>query len=384
MAEAGTPRGAEVLMVDYDKKWKETGMLKRLRSALVLGVFVVASRATGAQIIEQVLVNVNGDIITLSEFEDRQVAMLRERPELARVSPNSAQFTKAIQEMAPQVILSAVDELLWMQRAHEHGWQLTDDRVTEIINGIRKQNNLEDEGAFRKALAAEGLTEERLRQQVGRTALIQEAQRVDVYEKINITDEEVRAFYDANKQQFTKQAEITIREILIAVPTSEKGINVAQSDQAKEQAEAARKRLLAGEPFPTVAAEVSASSTKATGGVIGPLKLDDLDSALQKLFGGMAVGDITEVTLTTRGYQIFKLDARTQPAVPAIEDVRNEISRRLGEQKSQGELIKYLEKLRSQAKITWRHDELHKAYDRAVTQRLERLGLSAPVAPPKS
>ena len=359
-------------------------MLKRLRSALVLGLFVVASHSTGAQIIEQVLVNVNGDIITLSEFEERQVAMLRERPELARVPPNSPQFTKAVQEMAPQVILSAVDELLWVQRAHEHGWSLTDERVTEIINGIRKQNNLEDEAAFKKALAQEGLTEERLRQQVGRTALIQEAQRADVFEKINITDEEVRAYYDANKQQFTKPSEITIREILIAVPATEKGINAAQSEQARELAETARKRLLAGEPFPTVAMEVSTSSTKASGGIIGPLRVDDLDPALQKLFGGMAVGDLTDVTLTTRGYQIFKLDARTQPVMPPVEEVRPEISRRLGEQKSQGEMIKYLEKLRSQAKISWKHDELHRAYDQAVAQRLERVGQSAPGAPPKS
>jgi parvulin-like peptidyl-prolyl isomerase len=134
-----------------------------------------------------------------------------------------------------------------------------------------------------------------------------------------------------------------------------------------------------------VVSDVSSSSTKANGGIIGPLKLEDLDPALQKLFSGMSVGDITEVTSTTRGYQIFKLDARTQPALLPYEEVRAEISRKLSEQKSQEELVKYLEKLRAQAKITWRHDELHKAYDRALAQRLERAGVNAPApAPPKS
>jgi peptidyl-prolyl cis-trans isomerase C len=286
--------------------------------------------------------------------------------------------------MAPQVILSAVDELLWMQRANEHGWTLTDERLNEIIGSIRKANNLEDEAAFKRALATEGLTEEKLRQQIGRTALIQQAQQVDVYEKINVTDEEVRAYYEANRQQFTKPAEITLREILIPVPTTDKGINVAQSEAAKALADATRKRLLAGEPFPSVAAEVSASSTKSNGGIIGPLKIDDLDPALQKQFGAMAVGDITEVTTTSRGYQIFKLDARTQPTTLPMEEVRPQISRNLGEQKSQGEMLKYLEKLRAQAKINWKHDELHKAYDRALTQRLERMGVSTPGASPKS
>jgi hypothetical protein len=45
----------------------------------------------GAEIFEQVLVKVNGEIITKSDFEQRQVAELRNRPELGNVSPNSPQ-----------------------------------------------------------------------------------------------------------------------------------------------------------------------------------------------------------------------------------------------------------------------------------------------------
>jgi hypothetical protein len=95
----------------------------------------------------------------------------------------------------------------------------------------------------------------------------------------------------------------------------------------------------------------------------------------------LAVGQITPVMATTRGSQIFKLESKTEAVAQPLSEVRGEISRRLADQKSQGEMVKYLEKLRSQAKITWRHDELKKAYEHALTQRLERAGLG--VAPPK-
>ena len=67
-------------------------MLKRITP--VLFAAVIASVPVGAQIIEQVLVNVNGDILTKTEFEQRQVSVLRTRPELANVTPESPELQK--------------------------------------------------------------------------------------------------------------------------------------------------------------------------------------------------------------------------------------------------------------------------------------------------
>ena len=57
------------------------------RRIVLVGIVLAAlgSEPTGAQIIEQVLVNVNGDTLTKTEFEQRQIAVLRSRPELGRM-----------------------------------------------------------------------------------------------------------------------------------------------------------------------------------------------------------------------------------------------------------------------------------------------------------
>ena len=60
-------------------------MLKQLTAATLLLSAVTFSPRIYAEILEQVLVKVNGEIITKTEFEARQVAELRNRPELANV-----------------------------------------------------------------------------------------------------------------------------------------------------------------------------------------------------------------------------------------------------------------------------------------------------------
>jgi parvulin-like peptidyl-prolyl isomerase len=344
---------------------------RTLLPAAVLAV--LAAAPTGAQVIEQVLVNVNGDILTKTEFEQRQIAVLRTRPELGNVTPDSPELRKAIGEVTPQLILDAVDELLLIQRGREMGLTLGDEQFNSILDNIKKSNNLDDDAQFQAALKQEGMTMADLRRSLERQMLASEAQRRDVVDKISVTEAEAKAYYETHAQEFTTPSEITLREIFIEVPVTDKGVNVAQDDEAKAEAEAVRKRLLAGEPFPQIAAEASDAPSKANGGLIGPIKRDELAEPLQKTLDGLTVGELTGVLRTARGYQILKLESRTETKVRTFDDARSDISNRVGETKMTGERMKYLDRLRAQATITWRNDELKKAYEVALAARQKAL-----------
>lgn len=344
-------------------------MLKRITIALVAIVAFTVSSRVGAEILEQVLVKVNGEIITKTDFEARQVAELRNRPELANAPPGGAELQKAIGEITPDLILTAVDELLLVQRGRESGYTLGDQQFAQILDNIKTSNNLQDDAKFQEALRQEGLTLADLRRNLERQMLVQQVQRVEILEKISITDEEARAYYESHRQEFTAPAEMTLREILFEVPATDRGVNVAEDDAARERAQEIRKRLLAGEPFPRLAGEFSAAASKANGGLIGPLRAEELAPNLRALLAGMQVGDITEPLRAQRGYQILKLESRTESKVRSFEEARGDIGNKIGEQKLRGEREKYLDRLRAQATITWRNDELRKAYETALTRR---------------
>ncbi len=337
--------------------------------AVVASLLVMPLRG---EILEQVLVKINGDILTKTDFEQRQVAELRNRPELANVNPGSLELRKAIADVTPDLILAAVDELLLIQRGRELGYAMGDEQFKTILDNIKKQNNLDDEQKFQAALRQEGLTLADLRRNLERSMLVSQVQRVEVMDKISVTEDEAKAYYEAHRQQFTTPSELTLREIFIEVPASDLGVNVAQDDEIRAKAEDVRRRLLAGEPFPRLAAEFSAAPSKANGGLIGPINHGELAPALQKMVDAAKIGDVMDVLRTPRGYQVLKLESRTDTRVRTFEDARNDIGTRVAEEKRQGELQKYLDRLREQATITWRNDELKKAYEQALAARRDR------------
>jgi peptidyl-prolyl cis-trans isomerase SurA len=335
---------------------------------------IVAAIPLRAEIVEQVLVKVNGEIITKTEFEARQVAELRNRPELAKASATSVELQRAIAEITPNLILTAVDELLLIQRGREFGYALGDQQFAQYVADIRKSQNLEDDARFQEALKQEGLTVADLRRNIERSMLVSQVQRVEIMNKISINEEEARAYYDQHRKEFTSPTEMTLREILLEVPTSDRGVNVAQDDAVRASAEEIRQRLVAGEPFPRLAGEQSAAASKANGGLIGPIHSDELAPQLRDLLASMSVGDITSVLRAQRGYQILKLESRTDSKVKTFEEARGDIGNRIGEQKLRGEREKYLDRLREQATITWRNTELKSAYETALTRRRQASG----------
>lgn len=335
----------------------------------VLALMVPVQASAQAEIVEQVLVNINGDILTKTDFERRQVDVLRSRPELAAVSVDSPELRQALLEITPPLILAAVDELLLVQRGRELGFAIGDEQFETIVTNIRESNNLTDQVQFEAALTQEGLTMDTLRGTLERQMLATEAERTDVVDKIVVTEAEAQAYYEEHSADFTTPAAVTLREMFIEVPVSTLGVNVAEDDAARAEAEAIRARLIAGEPFPRLAAELSDGPTGTNGGLIGPVGLEELSESLRDLVAGMAAGELTEVLRLPTGYQILKLETRTQTQIRTFEEARADIGTQVGTAKMAGERLTYLERLRDQATITWRNEDLERAYEAALAER---------------
>jgi len=170
-------------------------------------------------------------------------------------------------------------------------------------------------------------------------------------------------------------ATITLHEITVIVPgQAQNGRQVAVSaadlEEAKNKATAIRERILKGEEFGKVATEVSDSPTKATGGVLGEFKLDELDATMRDILDKLKVGEMTEPLRTPRGFQILKLDAKSTPQLQPFDKVRDAIAEKLYYQRLEVEQRKFLVKVRAQALIQWFDDGLKKAYEKRLQERL--------------
>jgi peptidyl-prolyl cis-trans isomerase SurA len=334
---------------------------------LCLGVPLAIGLAR-AEIIEQILVKVNGEIFTKSDLEQRQVLMLRQKGQQIDLKgdPNNVQLRKALDEITPQIMVDAIDEILMVQRGRELGYKLGDDQFKSVLDNIRKENKLETDEQLQAALKAENMTMAELRKNLEKSMITQRVQQNEVMSKIGVTEDEARKYYSTHMNEFTTPPTVTLREILIAVPADGRGVNVGADEAAKARADAVRARVAGGEAFDKLAADVSDSPSKANAGLIGPLSLTDVSADMRARIEKMKVGDISEVMRANRGYQILKLETKTATQTLSLEQAREQIGERVFTDKRKVEFLKYLEKLRGQAIIEWKNPEVKKAFDEGL------------------
>lgn len=329
--------------------------------ALTTVAAALAGPAVRAQVIEQVLVKVNGDIITKTELEQRQIeALRRSNPEALK---SEAALKQALAQVTPRVLVDAIDDLLMLQLGREKNLRLTDEMFDRWLTSMRKEQNLVDDQKFEAALKQEGMTLADLRRNVERQFLIQEVQRSEIGSKLQITEQEARQYYLTHQHEFVQPATVTLREILLEAPAGAEGEAAAA---AKEKASAVRERISAGDDFATVAQEVSAAASKANGGLIGPIAVRELSQTLQDTLAKMKPGDVTQPLETARGYQLIKLETLTPESVQPFDSVRDLVADRVYSERQRTELQKFLNRIRSQAIIVWKNDELKKAYEQQV------------------
>lgn len=352
-------------------------MTRRPAAGLTAAILIAAlsPAAAGSQeIIEQILVKVNGEILTKSDLESRQIQALRD--EERAIDPdrlrNDAELQKMLREVTPGILASAIDEMLLVQRAKELGLRVTDEMFKKTVEEIKKTNKIESDEQFAAALRGEGMTLDQFRRMFERSVLRSQVVRQEVSSKIALTEQEAKEYYAAHPAEFTEPPTVTLREILILVPTTQReggqSFSVADDEKASAAARSVRERVAKGEPFEKLVEELSEAGSKANGGLIGPVLRSELSPALQQAIGAMTPGGVSEPVRTPRGYQVVKLESASAPVPSPYEEVRDLIADKVMEQKSLVEQRRLLDRLRAQAIIEWKNDELKKLYEQFIAR----------------
>ena len=195
---------------------KPSPVLVRLSSAALLGAGVLAlSASSRAEIIERVVAKVNGDIVTQSEFEARQLAAVQ----AARIAPD--QVESYLRQNNARILQEAVDDLLITQRAADLGIKLRPEYVQDVIEGIKKENNIPDDAELKRQLRREGMSLDDLKRNIERSVLRRQVLSRELEQKTMVTEAEARAEYEKHKSEYGKSASVHLQEIV--VPTSAAG-----------------------------------------------------------------------------------------------------------------------------------------------------------------
>ncbi|HUS66081.1 MAG TPA: peptidylprolyl isomerase [Kofleriaceae bacterium] len=294
--------------------------------------------------VDRVVAVINDSVIMHSELM-RRVAPLS--AELDQVS-DSKERTRRQTKIKAQVLEEMVNEELIVQAADESKIDVNAKEVQSALEEIKKQNNLDD-NQLAEALRLQGYTTASYRGDVRRQILRMRATNMLVRPRVTVTDDDVRARYDATSRRSAGVKRVKLRHIL--VPLQDKPTE-AQVADAKRIAGEVIEKARGGTDFARLAAEYSADEkTKYNGGELGWIERGSIDTEWEVIVFAMNKGEVRGPITGPSGLHVFQVTEvernQQKPFAQVKEQLRNEIFRK--EMERQTGL--WLDELREKAHI---------------------------------
>jgi peptidyl-prolyl cis-trans isomerase SurA len=278
----------------------------------------------------------------------REKALQLGMPALEERGPAEAR-RRAEKQLRP-VLDRMIDDALVLQQATELKLNVTDAEVTRGIDEIKKQNNLDDE-QFIAALAQQGFTKESYHEEMRRQLVRLKVINTAVRSHINVTDEDVRAFYDQSSRKAGGKREAHVRHVLLTIPAgaAEKVVAERRLLGAKIVEEAR-----AGKDFAELVKKHSEDEgTRDKAGDLGWLSdADGLAENLADVVFSMDKGEVRGPIRTDRGYEIVQVVERKESSnARPFDEVKDSIRQQLYGQQMEKQTQSWLQELKKKAHI---------------------------------
>jgi peptidyl-prolyl cis-trans isomerase SurA len=319
-----------------------------LSGALLVTATLLPSAAraqTKAVVVEEIIARVNNDVITMSDYQKADEQLREEVAHDCQGCPQDKLMAE-FKDQQKDLLRGLIDQSLMVQRAKDMSISVESD-VIKRLDDVRKQNQLASLEDLEKAVESSGLAWEDYKTTIRNGLLTQEVVRREVGSHINIPNDEVKKYYDAHPQEFTRPEQVALSEIFL----STEGKSPEEIEAVQKKAEDLRNRVIKGDDFNEIAKRYSEGSTGKDGGDLGTFKQSELAPQLEEVVFKMDKGQITDVVQTKTGFEVLKVENHYKAGLQPMDKVETEIMNRLYMQKMQPQMRDYLGQLREESYV---------------------------------
>jgi len=291
-------------------------------------------------VVEDVVVHVNDLIISRSDVERAEQALAQENAQAGATPAEAAERQK-------NLLRDMIDKQLLLSRGKELGIN-ADAEVIRRLDEIRKQNHLDTMEDLEKAARQQGVSFEDFKAGIRDNVITQMVVRDEVGRRLQMTQAQEQAYYEAHKQEFVQPEQIKLSEILVPTPAD---ANDAAIAQAQAKADGIVGQLKAGGNFEELAKTNSGGPTAAQGGDLGMYKRGALAKVLEDQTFNLKAGEWTAPIRTRQGFVILKVTDHQTAGVAPLKDVEQQVQEGMYTEAMGPKLREYLTKLREDAAI---------------------------------
>ncbi len=298
--------------------------------ALVLGVTACGGdeKRTAADVPADAIALLGDTEVPRSEFD-----ALLQRAE-GSYKAQKREFPKAgtpeYQDLKTRAVSFLVQRYQFRKEAEELGIEVSDEDAQKELDKIKKDSFEGSDKKFQEALKREGLTEEEALTEL-RDRILQERLYAKVTEDIKISDKEIEAYYEKNKQQFSKPASRDVAHII---------------SKTKAKADELHAEIEGGANFAALAKANSTDKSTAKKGGKLPVTKGSTVPAFDKIAFELDTGEVSDPVKTQFGWHIIKAltDVKESEATP-LSEVEKSIRQQLETQKKNDTLQDWLKSI---------------------------------------
>jgi peptidyl-prolyl cis-trans isomerase SurA len=267
-----------------------------------------------AQTLDAIAAMVNDEPVLASDVEEQLFLFLQR----AQAQPDSSQ----VDTLRRQVLDQLIDEKLVLAEAKKQNITVTPADVQKQVESAiadAKQRYGGDDG-FKEQLARENTTEaglrERYKTDVEKQMLEQKLVQ-KLFPKRPVPQADAEAYFTAHKDKFPKVPPQLHLQVIQIVPSPDS----AALKAGREKIDAIRKRIVGGEKFAKVAADVSDDpGTAKSGGDLGFFRRGQMEPTIEDAAFGQANGKLSQPIRSPYGFHLIETMERDTVRGPDGKD----------------------------------------------------------------
>jgi peptidyl-prolyl cis-trans isomerase SurA len=267
--------------------------------------------ATEIQPVDQIAAVVNDEVITRQELDRRYQEVTRQmRSQNIQLPPRKL--------LEQQLMERMITELAMLQSARSSGIRVDPVQVERAVQRIADQNRLTVD-QLREALAKDGMSFDRFRENIRNEILLARARERQVDNKVTVSDAEIDGYLQSQSAQ-GKDEEYNLSHILVTVPEN---ASPEQIQARKERAEDILNQLNKGGDFAQLSASYSDAPNALQGGGLGWKSSGQIPSLFLESLRNLKQGEIAPLLKSANGFHIIKLvDKRGKDVTTVITQTR--------------------------------------------------------------
>ncbi len=274
----------------------------------------------------KIVATVNGDPITLAEFQER-FARAGYKPE------PGAEF-----EVKKDFLNRLIERMMMVREAQRRRIKVGQPEINKRIESLRAENG-ED---VKDTLAGLGIDFEKWKADVWEDMIIERLIARDVNKRVIVSSAEARHYYQTNPQEFEMPEQARVRQIVVAT---------------EEEAQKVMAILRTGTDFAAVARQKSTAPEADKGGDLGYFARGQMPTEFNVVFG-LPRGGISGIVKSPYGYHIFKLEDMRKAGSIGFDEAYREIEEKLRREKEDALYKAWLKELRSRTKFEVNYEAL--------------------------